>query len=90
MTKVDLIHAIALRADISKVQAARALDALSIEVAETLATTGKSLVPGIGKLEVAHRKARVGRNPQTGDAVEIPARRAPKFKAAKALKDALN
>lgn len=89
MTKVDLINALAFHADMSKVQATKAVDALATVVAENLNTTGTALIPGIGKLELVHRNARTGRNPQTGETVEIPAQRVAKFKAAKALKDAL-
>lgn len=89
MTKVDLINALSSHADMSKAQATKAVDALATVVAESLNSTGKALIPGICKLELVHRNARTGRNPQTGETVEIPAQRAAKFKALKALKDAL-
>ena len=66
------------------------VDGLTEIVQEHLAQGQEVTLPGIGKLSVTERAARSGRNPQTGEELEIPASRAPKFKAAKALKDAIN
>jgi len=73
------------RADMTAV-----VDGLTEIVQEYLADGQEVTLPGIGKLSVTERAARSGRNPQTGEELEIPASRAPKFKAAKALKDAIN
>ncbi len=66
------------------------LDALGSVVQEQLAKGGEVILPGIGKLSVTERSARTGRNPQTGEEILIDAKKAPKFSAAKALKDAVN
>lgn len=89
MTKVELIHALASQADLSKAQAERVLGALADIATAELQKCNEALLPGIGKLRVTDRAARTGRNPQTGAPVEIPASKAVKFKATSSLKDAL-
>ena len=89
MNKAELIDALAAQADITKSCAGRVLDAFADVVAGTLKTGEQVVIPGIGKLELTHRKARTCRNPQSGAAVEIPASTGVKFKSAKALKDAV-
>ena len=90
MNKSDLVAAIAAKADISKKDAEKALKAFEDVVAEELANNGKVQLVGFGTFDVAERAAREGRNPQTGKTMTIPASKAPRFKAGKALKDAIN
>ena len=90
MSFEDLKAAVASRAGLSKVQTAQALAAFIEHLQTSLSEGDKVSLPGIGQFEVAERAARQGRNPQTGEAIEIPASKAVKFKAGKALKDAVN
>lgn len=90
MNKSELIDAIAAAADISKASAARALDAVIDSVTDTLKSGDKVSLVGFGTFEVKERAARVGRNPKTGEEINIAASRVPSFKAGKALKDAVN
>lgn len=90
MNKSVLIDQIATKADISKQKAAAALEAFTQSVTEALANGDTVTLTGFGVFSVSSRAARTGRNPQTGEAVDIPARKAPAFKAGKALKDAVN
>ncbi len=86
MNKADLIEQIAQAAEISKSAAERSLDAL---VAAVKSSLRKALV-GFGTFYAAKRAARTGRNPRTGEPLDIKAARLPKFRAGKALKDAIN
>lgn len=90
MNKSELIAAMVEKAEISKKDAEKALKAFEEVVAEELKKDGKIQLVGFGTFEVAQRAARIGRNPQTGEDMEISASKAPKFKAGKALKDAVN
>ena len=90
MNKAELITAVAENADITKKDAEKALKAFVDVVTEELKKGEKIQLVGFGTFEVSERAAREGRNPQTGKAMPIPASKAPKFKAGKALKDALN
>lgn len=87
MTKSQIIAAVAEKSEISKVQAKDALEALA-ELAYEGAVDGFT-IPGIGKLVIVDRKARTGRNPATGETIEIAAKRVLKFRIAKAAKDAV-
>ena len=87
MTKSQIIAAVADKADISKAQAKGALEGLA-ELAYAGATDGFT-IPGIGKLVIVDRKARMGRNPATGETIQIAAKRVLKFRIAKAAKDAV-
>ena len=87
MTKAQLVGVLADGAEITKAQAKAALDSLA-EIACKEAKKGFT-IPGIGKLVVVKRKARMGRNPQTGEPIKIPAKTALKFRIAKACKDAV-
>ena len=90
MNKSELIDAIAASADIPKAAAGRALDATMAAVTETL-TKGESVaLVGFGTFSVKERAARAGRNPQTGEPIQIKAAKVPSFKPGKALKDAVN
>ena len=90
MNKSELIDAIAASADISKAEAGRALDAVLDSITGALKTGDSVVLVGFGTFAVKERAARTGRNPQTGEPIEIEAARIPGFKAGKALKDAVN
>ena len=90
MNKTELVAAIAEEAAISKKDAEKAVKAFTDVVAAELKRGGKVQLVGFGTFEVSERAAREGRNPQTGKVMPIPASKAPKFKAGKALKDSLN
>jgi DNA-binding protein HU-beta len=87
MNKSDLIEAMADAAEISKSAAGRALDGLTDAIAVALRDGDSVSVIGFGTFSVKERAARVGRNPQTGETIEIAASKTPSFKAGKALKD---
>jgi DNA-binding protein HU-beta len=87
MTKSQIVEHLAKKADIKKVQAATILDelaALACKEAKNAFT-----LPGLGKIVLVQRKARIGRNPQTGAEIKIPAKKVVKFRVAKAAKDAI-
>ncbi|MAV75518.1 MAG: HU family DNA-binding protein [Pseudomonadota bacterium] len=90
MNKSDLIDAIALSADISKAAAGRALEATVDSITEALQAGDQVALVGFGTFQVKDRAARSGRNPQTGETIQIKASKVPGFKAGKALKDAVN
>ena len=90
MNKTELVAAIAKKTELSKKDAEKALKAFTDVVAEELKKGEKIQLVGFGTFEVAERAAREGRNPQTGATMNIPASKAPKFKAGKALKDTIN
>ena len=90
MTKAELVEFIAEKADLTKADAGRALDAVMEGVIKGLKETGKVTLVGFGTFSAKKREARTGRNPQTGEAVKIAARTVPGFKAGNKLKDALN
>ena len=89
MTKSELVNKIAEKTNLSKKQAAAALDALTGTITETLKAEGKLAIPSLGMFEIKERAARTGHNPRTGEKVEIAAKKVPAFKPAKALKDAV-
>lgn len=89
MTKAELIKALSTKTGMGVAQTENVLARLADITAEAILDGGEALIPGVGKLELKFRSARTGRNPKTGVEVEIPAKRAVKFKAAKALKDAV-
>ena len=90
MNRMELVAAIAEKTELSKKDAEKALKAFTDVVAEELKKGEKIQLVGFGTFEVSERAAREGRNPQTGEAMNIAASKSPKFKAGKALKDALN
>ena len=90
MNKTELVAAMADQAGISKKDAEKALAAFTGVVTEELKKGEKVQLVGFGTFEITERKAREGRNPQNGKAMKIAASKAPKFKAGKALKDAVN
>ncbi|BBI92709.1 putative HU, DNA-binding transcriptional regulator, beta subunit [Serratia symbiotica str. Tucson] len=90
MNKSQLIDKIATGADISKAVAGRALDAVIVSVTDSLKAGDDVALVGFGTFTVRERSARTGRNPQTGKEITIAAAKVPAFRAAKALKDAVN
>ena len=90
MNRVELIAAMAEKAELSKKDAEKALKAFTEVVAEELTKGEKIQLVGFGTFEVSERAAREGRNPRSGETMTIAASKAPKFKAGKALKDAIN
>ncbi len=90
MNKTELVDAVAESADLSKASAARAVDAALAAISGTLAQGDQVALIGFGTFLVRDRAARTGRNPRTGDSIEIAAAKIPAFKPGKALKDAVN
>lgn len=90
MNKNELIAAVAGSADLSKEQAGAAVDAVIDTISGTLKDGGEVRLLGFGNFLVTHRKATTGRNPQTGEAIQIKATNVPKFKPGKGLKDKVN
>jgi DNA-binding protein HU-beta len=90
MNKMELVSAMADKTGLSKKDAEVALKAFTDVVAEELKKGEKIQLVGFGTFEISERAARTGRNPQTGKEMTIPASKAPKFKAGKALKDSVN
>ncbi len=90
MNKVELIDAIAKETGLSKKDSGKAVDAIITSVSKELKKKGKVQLVGFGTFEVGKRAARKGKNPQTGEEIEIPASIVPKFKPGKALKDFVN
>ena len=90
MNKTELIAAIAEKTELSRKDAEKALKAFTEVVDEEIKKGEKIQLVGFGTFEVSERAAREGRNPQTGETMQIAASKSPKFKAGKALKDAIN
>ena len=90
MNKQELIENIAGSADITKAAAARALDSVVDSITDSLKKGDSVVLVGFGTFSVRDRAARTGRNPQTGQEIQIAAARVPAFKAGKALKEAVN
>lgn len=89
MNKTELINAVAETAELSKKDATNAVDAVFSSIQNALADGDKVSLIGFGNFEVRERAARKGRNPQTGEEIEIAASKVPAFKPGKALKDAV-
>ncbi len=90
MNKLDIMESVAKSADISKAAAARVLDGAISAITSALKKGGMVTLVGFGTFYVGKRAARSGRNPRTGAAIKIKAAKVPKFRAGKALKDAVN
>ena len=90
MTKAELVEFIADKADLTKADAARALEAVIEGISKGLKKSGKVTLVGFGTFTAKKRAARTGRNPQTGAEVKIPSRVVPGFKAENKLKETLN
>ncbi len=90
MNKSELIDAIASDSGLSKADAGRSLDGFTSAITNALKDGGSVSMVGFGTFSVKHREARTGRNPRTGESIQIKASNNPAFKAGKALKDAVN
>jgi DNA-binding protein HU-beta len=90
MNKAEYVAAIAAAAELSKTDAAKAVDSMIEVIKKTLKKGDSVSLVGFGTFEVRKRAARTGRNPRTGDTIKIKASKIPSFKAGKALKDAVN
>jgi len=89
MTKSELIDKVAKEAKIPRAAAERAINSFTTTITEVLKTGNKITLPGFGTFQVSNRSARKGRNPRTGQEIDIPAAKIPKFKCGKGLKDAV-
>lgn len=89
LTKSQLSSSLAERAGITKATARTVIDAIASITCEEVRAKGEFTIPGIGKLVISNRSARMGRNPATGEVISIPARKVLKFRVAKACKDAV-
>jgi DNA-binding protein HU-beta len=89
MNKAELIQEVATKAGVKVKEAEALLDAMVGTVEKTLSKGQKVAITGFGTFSVSHRKARKGRNPQTGKEIKIPASKSPRFTAGKSLKDSL-
>ena len=89
MTRTELINAVAEKAEFSKKDAEKAVTAVLEGITDALASGEKVLLVGFGTFEVRERAAREGKNPATGETIQIEATKVPAFKAGKALKDAV-
>jgi DNA-binding protein HU-beta len=90
MNKTELIEVVSSKAEITKAEAGRVVNAVFDAINEGLKADGKVVLPGFGSFEVRKRTARVGRNPRTGEQIKIKASKAPAFKPGKDMKDAVN
>ena len=89
MTQTQLVRKLAETCEVSNKVARQFLDTLAEEAIREVKKNGVFVVPGLGRLVKAHRKARMGRNPQTGEPIQIKAKTVVKFRVAKAAKDAI-
>ncbi len=89
MTKSDLIEAIASDVSVPKATSEKMINTFIDQIKSALSSGGKVTITGFGTFTVSHRAARTGRNPQTGESIEIPAVDVPHFKAGKAFKEAV-
>ncbi|MFK7678806.1 HU family DNA-binding protein [Bacillus sp. Wb] len=87
MNKTELVNVVAAKTELTKTDAGKAVDAILETITETLAAKDKVQLVGFGTFETRERAARVGRNPQTGEEIQIPATTAAAFKAGKKLKE---
>ncbi len=90
MKKAELIEALAESVKLTKSDSTLVVDSLITIITNAMKSGDNVSIPGFGIFSVGDRAARTGRNPQTGEAIDIPAAKIPKFKAGKALKDAVN
>ena len=90
MTKAELIERIAKDTEVSKALAERVLNSVTTNIGKCLKKNDKITLTGFGTFSVSKRKARKGRNPQTGQEIKIKATKVPKFKAGKQLKDSVS
>lgn len=89
MTKSQILAALSDKTSVSKKDVATVLEAMTTMAYSQVKSSGEFVVPGIGKLVKVHRAARMGRNPATGESIQIPAKTVVKFRVAKAAKEAV-
>ncbi len=89
MTKRQLVSLIAEKVGLTRVVVSEVLDLITSKAIAETKKNGQFVIPGLGKLVKSQRKARMGRNPQTGEVIKIPAKTVVKFRVAKACKDAV-
>ena len=89
LTKTQLVRHLAEKHELSNKQVAAFIDSLAEVAIKETKKNGVFVVPGLGRLVKSNRKARIGRNPQTGEAIKIPAKTVVKFRVAKAVKDTI-
>ena len=89
MNKLELVEVVSSKAQITKAEAHKVVDAVFDGIIEGLVADGKVVLPGFGSFEVRNKTAREGRNPRTGEVVKIAAKRAPAFKPGKGMKEAV-
>jgi DNA-binding protein HU-beta len=89
MTQTQLVRELATKCELNNKQAREFLDTLAVMAIAEVKKNGLFVLPGIGRLVRVDRKARVGRNPATGESIKIPAKKVVKFRVAKAAKDAI-
>ena len=89
MNKTELIEKMARETTLTKAAAGRALDSVVTNITKALKKGDRVTIPGLGAFSVSKRKARVGRNPRTGEAIKIKAAKVPRFSAGKRLKDSV-
>ena len=90
MNKNDLVSSVSNATGLSKIDAAKAVDGVIDSITESLSKGDEVRLVGFGTFSVSHRKATTGRNPRTGETIQIKASKVPKFKSGKALKTAVN
>lgn len=90
MTKTNLIEAVAAKSELKKSEAEKAVNAVFAAIEEALVAGDKVQITGFGSFEVREKAAREGRNPQTGEKIQIKASKSPAFSAGKTLRDAVN
>jgi DNA-binding protein HU-beta len=90
VNKNDLVSSVAADSGLSKADATKAVDAVFDNIEKSLKSGNEVRLVGFGTFSVADRKASTGRNPRTGESIQIPASKQPKFKAGKGLKEAVN
>lgn len=90
MTKTNLIEAVAAKSELKKGEAEKAVNAVFAAIEEALVAGDKVQITGFGSFEVREKAAREGRNPQTGEKIQIKASKSPAFSAGKTLRDAVN
>ncbi len=90
MNKNDIVAAVSISVGLSKADATKAVDTVFYNITNSLRNGNEVRLYGFGTFSVARRKATLGRNPYTGETIHIPALKRPKFKASKALKEAVN
>ena len=89
MNKTELIEVVSSKAEITKAEAGRVVNAVFDGIIDGLKSDGKVILPGFGSFEIRNRTARVGRNPRTGEKIKIDASRAPAFKPGKTMKESV-